>query len=261
MFPENIETRSQYIFDQVLAGNFEAKWSDLVYTTLGKEVRLQVMDDALKVDGVRVNVSATLEQRLADVFDASLLTSYVADQMFRCAVRRATPCPMSISTTVASMVKHSQSVDKQLLPDSFGLVATCGKHWVLDKQLETKSHSACNYGWHFVGPSFQGIVGFEPVTGKGLFSAGVRVIQPNATAHDPHHADYSQICQLVSQQCWIDGVEMRFSDVVKDPVLGYLVSHQGPLSIDRQPGVDPVVGQVVLFPTNVSSSVATDGVA
>jgi hypothetical protein len=249
MFPENLKDREKFITDQVVLGNFEANLVEVVSTMDGKEVKLLVMDDALKVNGVRVNVSATLEQQLADMFDASLPTAKVADMMYAVAARRANPCPQPISTTVAAMTKHSDMVEKQVSGKS-GLAATVGKHWVLDKQIEVRSDRACNYGWHFTGSSFQGINGFPAASNSA--GAGAKVIQPNATAHDRFHSDYSQICQLVAQQCWVDGIEMRFSDVLKDPILGHLVSHQGPLKIDRHPGVALVVGQYVSFPVTVT---------
>lgn len=248
IFPEKLDDRYAWIEERVLVGNFEARWSEIATVVDGKEIRLRLMDDALKIEGVRVNVSALLSQRLADYFDASLPTAMVADMMYAFATRRATPCPRPISSSVAAMVVHSSEVEKQVGPGP-GLAATVGKHWVLDKQLEGRQKSACNYGWHFPGTSFQGISGF-PVASKGICS-GVKVIQPNATAHDNLHSDYSQICQLVSQTCWIDGAERRFSEVLTHPIDAYLVSHQGPLAIVRQPGSDPIVGKHVMFPITV----------
>ena len=251
MFPEKLSEREKYIEDQVIAGNFDAKWVDLTYNHSGHEVRLRVMEDALKVEGIRVSVSARLAQRLADLFQATLPTAMVADLMYVHAARRANPCPQPISSTVAAMKKHSDSVEKQI-GSSGGLAAPTGKHWILDKKIESaRTGTACNYGWHFTGSSFQGIKGFAAASPSA--GANVKVIQPNATAHDMMHSDYSQTCQLVSQQCWVDGVEKKFSDILKDASLAGLISHQGPLKIDRQPGVDPVVGQVVLFPVVISS--------
>ena len=256
-FPEKIIDREKYIFDRVMAGTFEAAWTDLTYPLFGHEVKLQIMEDALKIDGVRVNVSATLQQQLADVFDASLMTAQVADLAYVYAVRRIAPAPMQISTTVASMIKHSATVDERLksLPVTEGLVADPGKHWILDQKIDQTPGRACNYGWHFTGPTCQGIMGFPAASNiVSLGTNPVKVIQPNATAHDPHHSDYSQICQLVSQVCWVDGVEKRFSDLLVDPQLAKLVSHQGPLKNTRQPGVSLVQGPKVMFPVVVTTS-------
>jgi hypothetical protein len=57
----------------------------------------------------------------------------------------------------------------------------------------------------------------------------------------------------VSQTCWVDGVERRFSDLLKDPNDWRLVTHLGVLKNTRQPGVNLVTGTKISFPTNVSS--------
>lgn len=252
IFPEKNKAREDYIFNCVLAGTFEAKWVDIIYSIAGKNIRLQVMEDALKIDNIRVNVSANLQQKLADIFDASLMTAQVADLVYTLAFRHIFPAPMQISTTTTSMLKHSSTIDKRLKALSIqeGLIATVGKHWILDKKLERRPDRACNYGWHFTGNSYQGIQGY-PVASKINIINGktVRVIQPNATAHDSSHSDYSQICQLVSQTCWVDGIQKRFSELLVDPVLSTLISHQGSLKFVRQPGVPEVKGTIVLFPT------------
>lgn len=249
-FPEKISDREKYIFDQVIIGNFEASWVALEYDILGKKVQLNVMSDALKVNGIRVNVTASLQQQLADIFDASLLTAQIADLMYANVNNRLTPSPQPISSSVQSMLAHSKRIDKLLGAYTGGIISPVGKHWILDKKLEYINNRACNYGWHFTGSSFNGIVGFPAATlycGKGA-----KVIQPNATAHDSHHMDYSQTCQLVSQQCWIDGIEYRFSDLIKDPVLCQFVVSNGPLKNTRQPGVQQITGQQVLFPIKIS---------
>lgn len=185
------------------------------------------------------------------------MTAQVADLVYANALRRIDPAPMQISTTVASMVKHSSNVDLKLksLSATAGLVADPGKHWILDKKIDQISGRACNYGWHFTGSSYLGITGFP--TASGVNSIGgkpVKVIQPNATAHDPHHSDYSQICQLVHQACWVDDVEYRFSDLLVNPSLAFLVSHQGVLKNVRQPGVPVFAGPKVMFPVVISQS-------
>ncbi len=257
-FPEKIEDREKYIYDQVLAGNFDAEWVPLEFSSGSKTIKFEVMSDALKVDGIRVNVSAELQQKLADVFNASLLTAQIADLIFIHAANRIEPCPMTISSSVNSMIKHSELVDKRLSNASSGLCAPVGKHWILDKKLDNNPKRACNYGWHFTGSSFRGIKGFPAASGQRFLNgAQVSVIQPNATAHDMKHSDYSQICQLVSQACWIDGKVHRLSDVLQDPSLCYLAVSNGPLIHVRQPGVLPVVGISVLFPTKISNSTGT----
>lgn len=246
MFPENAKEREDYMLQKVSNGEFEAKWIDIFRIIDGHELKIQVMEDALKIGGVRINVSANLSQKFADLFDASLPTPLIADLMYLESTKRADPAPRSISSSVDSMIKHSEEVARRLGPGP-GLCGTVGKHWVLSKSLETSPGRACNYGWHFKGSSYQGIAG---TTASGASKLGVqlRVIQGPGTAHDAGHSDYSQICQLISQCCWIDGIERRFSDVLKDPQMAGLVSHQGPLSIDRQPGTKKTNDFYVMFP-------------
>lgn len=250
-FPENLKNRETFIFDQILLGNFEAMWSEIVHYIDGKEVKLHVMEDALLVGGVRINVSATLEQKIADLFDASLPTAMVADMMYVSAVRKVGPCPMQISSSVASMNIHSNAIAKQLT-SQVGLISTTGKHWILDKKIEFNPKRACNYGWHFTGPSYKGIKGFPAAS--SIVSKSVNVIQPNATAHDPLHSDYSQVCQLVSQRCWVNGAGYLFSDVVKDAQLAKLFSHTGMLRFNRQPGTIPYTGQKITLPLRLPSA-------
>lgn len=247
-FPQNLKARENFIFDQIQLGNFEAMFTTLSYIVNGKQVELLVMEDALIVGDVRVNVSAAFEQKLADLFDASLPTAMVADLMYVNASRKAEPRPMKISSSVESMIAHSNAVGKQLTATT-GLVSTTGKHWILDKKLEQLPGRACNYGWHFTGPSYKGITGFAAAS--GYTSKNVKVIQPNATAHDALHSDYSQVCQLIAQKCWINGCEYKFSEVLKDPTLAVLVSHTGQLKIDRQPGIAPYTGNKLQLPVRL----------
>jgi len=250
-FPENLDDRAKYIEERVLAGEFDFTWVELVHEEDGRVLKLFVMEDALKIDGVRVNVSARSEQRLADMFDASLPTAKVADMMYAHAVRKILPSPTSISSTVSAMKAHSERIDSMLLQgESSGLLSPVGKHWILDKSLREGKTTACNYGWHFRGTTFKGIRGYRPVS--NVCDYDVSVIQQNATAHDSAHSDYSQTCQLVCQTCWVDGETKRFSDILRDPNLAKLVSHTGPLSIDRQPGVQREVGKIVLPPLVVT---------
>jgi len=255
VFPENYKDRENFVFEQVLAGNFEAEWTPLEYTIEGKLVKLNVMKDALKIDGIRVNVSAQFQQKLADVFDASLLTAQVVDLMYIHASKRIDPQPMPIASTVAAMVKHSQNVDRAIGSATVnGLVAPVGKHWILDKKLESMPNRACTYGWHFVGTTMKGIKGYSVASQYNQNFPKAQsnsVIQQNTCGHDMWHLDYSQTCQLVSQTCWVDGAEKRFSDLLQDPILNNLVTHAGALNIIRQPGTTPFVGTNVLFPVKI----------
>lgn len=244
-FPEKLPDREKFILEQILLGNFEGQWVPLEYDILGKKVKLHVTSDAIKVGGVRINVSATLQQQIADIFDGSLLTAQVADLMFINANHRLEPSPQPISSSVLSMISHNDRITKMLGTYIGGIVTPVGKHWILDKKLEYSKDRACNYGWHFVGLAYKGIKGLSCASNfkKTLDGKMISVIQPNATAHDHKHSDYSQTCQLVSQQCWIDGIEHKFSDLLINQNLCNLINHNGTLKNVRQPNVSQFTSQ------------------
>lgn len=238
--PSDLQKRNSYILDSVRAGNFIVDWVPVTYSDGNSIATFYVTSDALKIDGIRVNVSAMLQQQIADVLDASLLTPRLADLIHVNAEIVVSPMPMAISASVEATIEHSERVDSAIinvvgsLDAARGkLVSTVGKHWVIDAQLATCPQRAVNYGWHVPGLSYKGIRAY-PCTIPG---SNIGVIQPNATAHTPDHVDYSQTCVLVKRECKVDGSSSTLESVLSDPVLSYTICHQGPLKVLRQPGV------------------------
>jgi len=150
---------------------------------------LEVMTDALRVEGVRAPVSARTAQRIADLLTAqdpeghavSLSTPAVVDLVFERAALR--PPPMTLwapGRNIADYrwaVEHSRRLDVWLLEQGATpelLVAPVGKDWVLTDRITARR--ACNYGWHRVG---------------------ARPLQPESYRHGPDHQDYSQTLRLV----------------------------------------------------------------
>lgn len=201
-----------------------------------------VMDDALKIDGIRVNVTAATEQRIADRWGALLLTAKLADWIWHHAEVRIEPRPRAITSSTQGMIKHSQAIDKQLTDEDSGkLISTVGKHWIIDEKLTNPKipKMALNYGWHFKGSSFQGINGGTNASllkdpANGMYW---KMIQTIGSVHSSIHVDYSQICRLVTRECIVDGKKMDLVEMLKDPELAGLASHTGPLSVFRQPDV------------------------
>lgn len=215
-------------------------------------IELLVFEDALKVDDVRVNVSATTQQQIADLLRCSLPTAKIYDLIWHQCEHRVNPHPRPITSTTKAMIEHSQDIDEDLAELGFpeGLKATVGKVWIIDNSLGFKHGKACNYGWHFdTGTTYKGINGNltvsmlkNPKTGMFWY-----MIQPRSWHHSSSHVDYSQVCVLVSRQCWVNGEEKDLFDVFKDPTLASLVNHDGVLHILRQPNV-PVLDPIVDLP-------------
>jgi hypothetical protein len=250
-FPNALPERETYILQQVQQGRYEADWNPIDSVIDGHTARFWVMTDALKVDGVRVSVSAELEQKIADRIGASLLTPKLADLLHEQAEIVIDPLPRSITSSTQAMLDQDQKITKAIMaatgsPDGAkgAIVSTVGKHWCIDQQWN-RTTNAINYGWHFQGTNFKGIKGFPPESKE---PRGVSVIQPSSTAHNMRHVDYSQICVLVLKACLVDGQISTLADVLTNPDLAHLASHCGALKILRQPGVDEPEDKAIILP-------------
>ncbi len=223
------------ILERVTSGEGDYTWGEIVSTHGEHEARFYVFEDALKLEGVRINVSARTQQLIADHLDAMLLTPKVADLLFAAHDVLIGPKPITprgglIPNDDAGMRNHSAQIDKELAGRT-GIIQSVGKHWVLSNKIAGRPGIAANYGWHFEGATYQGIRGEVSVTGTS------RVLQGVGTRHDMHHLDYSQTCVLMHQTCMLNDMEVSVSEVLSNPALAPLASHEGVLRVLRQPGV------------------------
>ena len=171
--------REQAIIDAVLDDNCDLHWSEVTSTEGEHTGTFRVFSDALKLivmldDGdddeetsihepvvTRVNVTAATSQHIADILGASLPTAKLLDLMWLQRDVTLTPNTRQITSKTKAMIEHSQKIDAQLKEQGNpeGLLSTVGKPWVLDTSILKKKNRAINYGWHFLGSSFQGIKG------------------------------------------------------------------------------------------------------
>lgn len=230
--------RDQAILHYVLGNNYEHEWSRITSTHEGHTAEFWVSSDALKVEGVRVNLNASVQQGIADFLDGSLLTAKLCDLMWDQREVTIPPFPRDITSSTEAMFKHSLAIDNYLnnrfdfLGD--GVRSTVGKTWVIDNSVSAKK--AMNYGWHFQGSSFKGIQG-EPTASNLKDETGnlVRLIQGRGTRHGPFHDDYSQVGLFVSRECLVDGQVFDLHDLLNSTALAPLASHQGVVRVLRQP--------------------------
>jgi hypothetical protein len=240
-------SRDQAILSAIRSSNYSVPWATITSDIPGHHGEFRITADALKVEEVRINVSAYLQQQIADLLSCMLLTAKLADLIWlqRSVTLPPFPQPTTNMSSTAAMVQASTTIDQALAAQGNpqGIIATVGKNWVLDNALlqpngapvlkSTGRPAACNYGWHFATPTFQGQK-WDPCA-SGL--PGCRLIQGRGTAHDLGEVDYSQICLLVARSCFVDGVSMDLAQVVQDPVLAPLATLGTPLRLTRQPGV------------------------
>lgn len=249
--PKNGAQRDQWILDQIQQGNYALKYAPLTLTDkAGNTLEMQVMTDALKVGGVRINVSARLAQKIAWMLGLMLPTAKISDTIWANRQIALKPMPRPITSDTSAMVDQSSKIDKAIgisdtdVPDT--IVGTVGKDWVLTNKLvenkggvlspkiepTTKEPVAANYGWHFVGQTFDG-KSWEPTVSL----PGSRLIQGVGTKHGYSHSDYSQNFRAVARKAMLNGQEVDLAWLVKDPTYASLISSEGPLLIDAQPGV------------------------
>lgn len=200
----------------------------LKHSENNNNITLEVLDDALKIDGIRVNVSAHTQQIIANRFGCLLLTAKISDLIYQKADVKVTPCPRPISATTKDAINHSRDVDKKISSRK-GLISTVGKDWIIVPSWHgTYQNQAVNHGWHF-----EGDIGIKGTPNPSLLKASngqyFKCIQWLGYAHDSHHVDYSQVCRLVNRSCNVNGKVMDLVDVLKDPELSKLVSHNGPI--------------------------------
>jgi hypothetical protein len=221
------------VIGAVADGRYEHTFVPLTVSANGHTATFQVSQDALKIDGVRVNASAFLQQRIADLIGACLVTPKLLDQMWISRAVTLLPCTQPIASSAAAMVRHSACVDRELaaaggVPDG-GVVQTVGKTWVLSNRISPTV--AMNMGWHLATP-MPGVP-FDPAPTL----PGEHMIQSPGTHHDPNWIDYSQVCLFVNAECVLDGAYSTFADIAQSSDLSALVSHEGVLRSLRQPGL------------------------
>lgn len=170
--------RATEILRAVADGRAEWRWAALPHDS-----GVSVMEDALRVDGVRVAVSARTAQIVADALGARLSTPQLEDAIYRCAGDRVHPRPMDVVRATA--LDWSRQIDDLRTFGGTGrIVATVGKAWV--ESSLARPDRAANYGFHT--PTG----GYPPAT-----PGGCRVWQPESNAHNLDHVDYSQTLRLV----------------------------------------------------------------
>jgi hypothetical protein len=246
-FPESIPARDAFILEAVKGGKAEIRWATLRSTYKNHTAEFRVFADALKIGGVRVNLTAIGQQHVADALGCMLLTLQLADLIWSQRQVELKPVEMSatqhdldVMGTVERMVLHSQKIDDMiaLLPKPpEGIVCTVGKHWVISdvlaKPTALQKHLAMNYGWHNRSD------GPKCATASGIAQPGgppCHVVQDPGTWHNVGHSDYSQTCVLVHGQCMVDGQPTQVSKLLQDPELAFLASATGRMNVLRQPG-------------------------
>ncbi len=255
--PTKIPEREEWLFDKVLSGDAEFYFSEITHEENGHSIKLNVFTDALKLNGVRINTSASLSQKIADVTNCSLMTPKIYDLSFINRGQTVKPSPQQITNSLEAMISHSERVEKQIIDKSKNMInSSVGKIWVLDNRFSQKDNTAVNYGWILETDSneYQGIKLYaSPSLLKGKSGKSLKVIQGPGIAHNYLHTDYSQICVLVSNYCEYDGKKMMIQEILDDAEKASIISHCGKMNFVRQTHV-PIVSGYGIMPTDFISA-------
>src|SRR5271166_2296559 len=228
------------VLDAVIAGEYSLTWTPVTSTDGAHTIQFLFSSLPIRVADTFVNVSATLQQQIADVIGALLPTPKMMDLAWLARAATIAPVILPIASTSAAMVQASQKLDAELASQPAGIVM-CQKTWAIGNSLLVHSSKAMNYGFFVIptsGTTYQGI-GTEACVSFPTKPQLGRVIQGQGWAHDRSHIDYSQVGWFVNRTCTVDGQQTDMHDVLTDPALAHLVSHEGVLTLPelRQPGV------------------------
>ena len=235
--------RDAAILSAVASGAASPAWTAINATTPdgAHTGSFFVLSDGLKLNGVRLSVSAKVLQQLADMLSASLMTPRLLDLAFNQAAVKLPPCPIwPNDESTECMDRESAKMDQYVAGRIGQSIAPIGKNWVISNVLlkAAPSHAAL-YGWA-TSPEYQALMTKSGVKLYPGTLPGIMNIQPLATPHDMNYVDYAMLTNLVRRDCLVDGNPTDIQSVFTDPLLSQMVSHEGPLRVLRQPGVTPV---------------------
>jgi len=150
-------------------------------------------------------------QRLADLWDCSLPTARMVDDIYRQATVKLEPRPLTEAReATATFQQHHRIIEVQRAGKTLGaLVAGIKKDVVLTNRLREKPAKVAIYGWHQLNGS---------------------PIQPLTIVHKESYVDYSHGIRLVKRDVVVDGKAMDLRDVLRDPELAPVVNDEGPLT-------------------------------
>lgn len=224
--------REKVLFKEVEAGNipgFLIKPVDVTFTQsiegIPYRITLFVMSDYFTLgtddDYFLIPMTPMLAQKVMDRLDATLPTRRIVNLIWEAAKIKMTPTPIPPSeamVTVDVFQDHQRLVSdqrhSQFSANSMEtLVSGHKKDVILANGLSEQSHRVFIYGWHYP----QG-----------------NAIQPLYSGHAIWYVDYSHGIRVVLDRCLVNDVEMRITDILKDPVLFQLLSDEaGAMEVTR----------------------------
>lgn len=229
------EEREDSIFNQAALGNIPGFLRKMVPVTVGDTIygdayllTFYVLPDYFSIgsdcDFFRIPMTPHLAQEIANLFNCSLPTTKMVDDIYRVAPVKLRPQPIppgDSMITVPVFRSHNRMICQQIdsLPrtDPAGsLTAGHKKDVVITSRLITSDGTdrVAIYGWHRPDHT---------------------PIQPLYTGHLSTWVDYSHGIRLVSNRVILNGEPEKLVNILQDPLLSSLVSYEGVIRLLQYP--------------------------
>jgi hypothetical protein len=218
-----------------------------------------VMSDALAIgpfsDHVRLPLTPSSAQSIANLFGWLLPTPWLAYQMWRASPIKLAPIAMEPNkgADLYQYADHSalvdRAIDEKLAPGASqiltqpaavrapGAVSGIGKHVVVSNIYQPGK--VVIFGWYRPSPPFPDV--YDDGTDWRRASNTRQPIQPKSNAHGDFYVDYSHLIQPVWHTSIVNGQPMPTEDLYRHPTLSRLVSNESPsaLRVVRYPAAIP----------------------
>ncbi|MDK2973073.1 MAG: hypothetical protein PWP23_2828 [Candidatus Sumerlaeota bacterium] len=220
------EQREAAIRHELLRGNipdFLRRLEPVTVTAVGldgkeRTATFRVMPDYLAIgsdqDFVRMPMNPHTAQAFCDAFGYVMPTVKMVDAIWQAADVHLDPKPLTEEREAArTFFQHHRIIEGQLEGQLRGaFVAGIKKDVVISNRIHERPDRVAIYGWHYV-------------TGEP--------IQPLTTVHVDWYVDYSHGIRPVWGRIQVDGIELRYDEILKDPHLQNLLSDEGEIAIPR----------------------------
>lgn len=210
------ETREKVAVEEILGGNmpsFLKKFTSIRSDTIinGKRYRMKlfVLADYIAIGNdrnfARIPLTPTSGQQVADSLHCFLPTKKIVDLIYRHATIKLDPVPMyALRDSSVTMFQHHLIIEGQRKLRK-GLIAGIKKDVIITDKLKDNPGKVAIYGWH----RLNGIP-----------------IQPVYTGHVDWYVDYSHGIRLVSDTIFVNGKKYHYTDILKDPVMRWLITDE-----------------------------------
>jgi hypothetical protein len=220
-------SRQNLAAEELISGNHpthQFDWRALAWTGTDAqgtthEIEIRVAPDYLAVgndtDFLYAPLGLPEAVRVARALDFALPTPLVVDRIYAAADHQFTPSPLpptSEMRTPRYWLTAQRRITGLMEHDRTELLAGHKKDVVLTPRLRWQPTQVAIYGWHRAPDA--------PIQGLSL-------------VHGKGYADYSHGIRAIHPTVRVDGRELRYVDVLADPVLSALLSDECPIDVER----------------------------